>query len=134
MATPVASQEVIYSDLDVRFLAHPATGKLIIRKNADAITQALKLLILTGFGERPFRNAFGSGVRQLLFENFSPIIETELKSIIRQAITNYEPRAIVHDILIDSDPDGNTLTVTIVYRPINGSRPITVSFDLSRTR
>ena len=79
--------------------------KLIIKKNDEAIKQALKNLILTNLFERPFRPLFGSDITKTLFENYDPITESNLETFILTAIQNYEPRVIVSDINIFADPD-----------------------------
>lgn len=133
MAT-IPTSTVHYSDFDFRFLAHPQTGRLVIRKNADAITQAVKLLILTNQGERPFRPMIGSTVKRQLFEQFGSFVASEIKESIIEAISNIEPRAIVLDVRVEPDPDNATMDVTLVYRPINATKPVEASFTIERLK
>ena len=70
----------VYKDFDLNMKMHPVTGKLIVRKNSDAVKQAIKTLILTDRGERPFRPVFGSDIRYRLFDLMDPAIESMVKS------------------------------------------------------
>jgi len=122
-----AVKTVFYSDFDFRFLPHPKTGALTIVKNAEAVTQAVKLLVLTQLQERPFRPFVGSTVRGSLFENFSSITKDKLEQGVKRAIENIEPRAVLLDVKAVQDIDSNALYVTIVYRPV-------ITFSLDKLR
>ena len=61
--------------------ANPNTEDFSIVKNENAIKQAMKNLLLTQFGERPFQPKTGSRVKSMLFENFDVfMIEVSLLS------------------------------------------------------
>jgi len=131
---PAVLKEVIYKDFDIRFIAHPVTGKLIIKKNAESVKQALKNLILTSFFERPYEPIFGSGVRNMLFENYSAMTESDLRRAIEIAIDNFEPRVQLLDVRFGGDPDRNMLTISIIFRALNNRVPVTLNIDLQRVR
>lgn len=128
------TQELIYKDFDMRFMAHPVTGKLVIRKNAEAVKQALKILILTNLGERQYRPLFGSTVRNSLFENYTTFTQDTIRNSIKTAIGNFEPRVELLDILFGGDPDRNELDITIVFRPVNTTEVITLGLSIERVR
>lgn len=130
----VVSKQVFYKDFDLRFIAHPITGKLGIKKNAESVKQAVKNLILTNFYERPYQPLFGSGVRELLFENFTPFTQDGIEEAIKTALTNFEPRVELLDILFGGNPDLNQLSVSIIFRPINTVEAITLNLSLDRVR
>ena len=58
-----ATNEVIYSDLNFKFTKNPVTKKLSVLKNADAVKQALKILITTDKYERPYKPFLGGNIR-----------------------------------------------------------------------
>lgn len=132
MAT--VTKAVIYRDFDLRFLAHPVTGKLVIKKNSDAVKQAVKNLILTNFYERPYRPNFGSSVRGHLFENYTAFTEESLQYGIKTALENFEPRVELLDIRFGGNPDRNELTISIIFRPINTTENVTLNLNLERVR
>lgn len=118
----------------MRFMAHPVTGKLVIRKNAEAVKQALKILILTNLGERQYRPLFGSTVRNSLFENYTTFTQDTIRNSIKTAIGNFEPRVELLDILFSGDPDRNELNITIVFRPVNTTEITTLNLNIERVR
>ena len=130
----IPTSTVQYSDFDFRFIGHPQTGRLVIRKNADAITQAIKLLIMTNQSERPFRPFVGSTVRRHLFEPFGSFVASEIKTSIIQAIGNIEPRVIIIDVRVEPDPENTNMAITIIYRPVNATKPVEANFTLERLK
>ena len=67
MAQPIILSRS-FKDLAFSFGKHPKTSDVLIKKNEQAIN-AVKHLILTTPGERPFQPNLGTGIRKLLFEN-----------------------------------------------------------------
>lgn len=128
------TKEVIYKDFDIKFTAHPVTGKLIIKKQSDAVKQGLKNLILTNLGERPYKPSFGSSVRSYLFENYTAITESHIRSAIKTAVDNYGSRVILVDIIFGGDPDHNELEVSIIFREVNSTTIETINIQLERVR
>ena len=89
---PTSLKQITYRDFDIQFRRHPSTGKLLIKKDDEAVKQALKTLILTNFYEKPFFPRFGGNLRARLFDNFDSITAELFKSQIETAIRNFEPR------------------------------------------
>ena len=58
-----------YKDIDLCFRRNPVTGDIAVKENENAIKQALKNLMLTRPGERPFSPNVGSTIQDLLFEH-----------------------------------------------------------------
>ena len=123
-----------WADFDFNFRAHPNTGKLSIKQNADSIISSLKHLLLTNHYERPFHPEIGSSILSMLFELVSPTTGAVLKSRIREVLTNYEPRAIINDIQVSGDIDRNGYYVSILFTPINTLEPVTIELFLERLR
>lgn len=128
------TKEIIWKDFDYRFIAHPITGKLTVRKNSEAIKQAFKMLILTNLGERPYRPALGSSVRAQLFENFTAFTQENITHAIKTAAQNYESRLELIDINYFGNPDKNELGVTIIFRPLNSIEHVNLTINLERIR
>lgn len=132
MAT--VQKQIMYKDFDLRFVAHPVTGKLQTLKNSQSVKQAVKNLILTNFYERPYRPNFGSSVRAHLFENYTAMTEESLQYAIKVALENYEPRVELLDIRFRGDPDKNELAISIIFRPINSTENVELNLSLERIR
>ena len=60
--------------------------------------------------------------------------EYQITSNIREALENFEPRADIDDIKVDAQEDLNELRVSIRFRVINDTDPVTVEVFLERVR
>ena len=125
---------VTYTDLDISFKAHPFTGDLIVKTDANAIKQALTNLLYTNFGERPFRPSIGAGLDNLLFEPLDELTHAELQNAITLVINNWEPRIAILDLVINEQPDDNSLAITLSFNIVNISQPQTITVILKRVR
>ena len=127
--------EVRYRDFDFTFNAHPITGKLLLKKNNEAVKQALKLLILTNFYERPYRSRLGGNVTANLFEHYTQFTEDKIRSAIETSIKNYESGRIqLLDIRFNGSPDTHSLSTTIIVRPINSVELLEIDINFERIR
>ena len=128
-------KEVVFSDVNVSFTPHPVTGKLPVLKNADAVKRAVRNLILTNFGERPYEPLYGGNVRALLFENTDdPLLDSLIRSRIEAAIENFEPRAKVDRVQVDVKPDSNMLVIQIRFTVLNERFPVDLEVAIERVR
>jgi phage baseplate assembly protein W len=128
-------REIVFSDVSVTFTPHPVTGRLPVLKNADAVKRAVRNLILTNFGERPYDPLYGGNVRALLFENADdPLLDTIIQSRIEAAISNYEPRAKVESVKVDLNPDSNALAIRIRFMIVNQRFPVDLEVAIERVR
>jgi phage baseplate assembly protein W len=124
----------IYKDLNVNFIANPITGDVYKTFDEDAIKSSLKSLILTNNGERPFHSEIGSPIRNLLFENYTPMLAITLKRAIANMVAAYEPRVQILEIAVDPNEDQNEITLGILFKIKNTDTSLFVSVTLDRTR
>jgi len=127
-------KEVQFSDLGITMTAHPITGKVTVKKNAEAVIGALKNLILTNRFERPYDPLFGADIRSRLFENFDPIEQVNIEEDIKSAIKNFEPRVRVNEVRVVASPNSNRVQIGISFYVSNEAQPITVGLEIERTR
>jgi len=123
-----------FIDLDLNFIAHPMTGDVSKKFDEFAIKQSVKNLILTNHYERPFHPEIGSQITGLMFENWSPMIQSVIRQSIINTITNFEPRVQLIDILVNPSPDENSIYVEITFKIVNTEAPLTIDITLDRTR
>lgn len=124
----------LYKDLNITFAKHPVTGALSSITNENAVKRALRNLILTNFYERPYNPEFGGNIRQHLFENFSPFTALQIKKNIIAAISNFEPRVELLEVITKQMDDQNQLQVDIVFRVVNQADPINITLITERLR
>lgn len=127
-------REESYSDFLVNFNRHPETGNLVTSKDADAVRRSIRNLISTNKGERLFNYELGSDIRKALFENMSPITEDLIKTYITETINKYEPRCTLDDVLIESNFQNNSYSITILFTLINNTRQSVLNISLFRVR
>lgn len=128
------AKQKTYKDFDMSCRRHPTTNDIRTKTDAEAISFAVKSLILTRNGERPFNSAIGTNIRGLLFELYTDHTSIVLKRLIAESIQNYEPRASLIDIAINASPDNNQLFVSINFRIVNSYQPFSTNLVLERTR
>ena len=104
-----------FKDISASFQTNPLSNDLIQLKNESAIARSVRNLVLTGQGERPFQPVLGTGVSRLLFENMDKLTASAIRSEIRTTIENYEPRVEINEIIVEPDPEGNAMDVTLQY-------------------
>lgn len=123
-----------FSDLDFNFTAHPVTGDLVRRFDDQAIKNALKNLILTSNYERPFHSEIGSPIKRLLFEPATPMLQVMLQRAIVDTVNNFEPRVVLLNVDVVVSEDDYDVYVTIEFRIVNTTQPLTLDLTLERTR
>ena len=104
-----------FKDLSASFQTNPLSNDLIALKNESAIARSVRNLVLTIQGERPFQPVLGTGVSRLLFENMDKLTASAIRSELRTTIENYEPRVEINEIIVEPNPEGNAMDVTLQY-------------------
>ena len=123
-----------YVDIDLDFGRNSVTNDIVRVEDVNAVKRSVRNLVQTNFYERPFHPELGCGVRELLFENFTPLTRIFLQRKIEEVITNYEPRASLEQVAIDDDQDKNRLVVDIYFYVQGVADPVSVTTFLQRLR
>ena len=125
----------IYKDLNLNFGIHPVTKQINTLTDAAAVKRSVRNLVQYGFYEKPFHPEIGSGVRDLLFENMTPITAQVLSQKIQDVITNFEPRALLAGVEVIPRMDTNEYQVTVEFYINNAPSELQdLSFTLERIR
>lgn len=132
--TPQTAKPLVYSDFYSNFDLELVKKDLLSYKNEDSVKRSIRNILLTDKGERFFNPTFGSDIRKMLFENFSPSNEQVVADLIKNAIGNHEPRANVIDVNVSGNPDQNSMYINIVFSVINKAEPVTLELILNRIR
>lgn len=133
--TPRSKQAEYYSDFLIDFDRNPISGELARVTNERSVIRAMKNLILTNLGERPFQSDIGSRIKHLLFEPMDDVTVDLLKEAIKTTITQHEPRVIL--LLADVTPnyDNNHYDIKITFALKNAaSEVLSFSTVLKRVR
>lgn len=121
-----------FSDILISMQRNPFTDDTSVIKNDNAIKQAVKNLVLTQPGEKPFQPLVGSKVYNLLFEPLDAFTADSIKDEIINTINQYEPRVELTTVDVTAITEGNKLNVTIEYRIVGLPIVETISFVLQR--
>lgn len=124
-----------YIDLNFNFTKHPISDDVTVKKNDEAIKQALKTLVMLNSKEKPFHPEITSGIYDLLFENIEePGTADRLERRIQSVVDQFEPRVELREIKVQALPDQNTVAVTLYYVIINTLTPSSVDIYLNVPR
>jgi phage baseplate assembly protein W len=123
-----------YKDLDLDFTRNVVTNDVVKIEDVNAVKRSVKNLIQTNHYERPFHPELGCGIRELLFENFTPLTGIFIRRKVEEVITNYEPRARLSQVTVNEQPDRNGIEVTVYFYVMNIPEPVSVSTLLQRIR
>jgi phage baseplate assembly protein W len=132
-STLIGSRRKEYKDIDLSFTAK-TNGEIFVKKEAAAVKQAVKNLILTDYFEKPFEPFYGGNIRALLFELADDEVEEETRENIIRAINAYEPRAIVREVSVSYQEERNSISIYIEFQVINTEEVVTFTTSLSRLR
>ena len=102
----------------------PLSGKAVFNstyQTVDAIKANLVNYLLTGRGERYFRPTFGSGLRNLLFENTTNKSLEDIEILIKEALLQYFPALTVTDLQLNQELDANAIVFRLKFK-IAGTR------------
>ncbi|MFN9624273.1 MAG: GPW/gp25 family protein [Cyanobacteriota bacterium] len=102
-------------------------------RDADAVEQAIRILLITEPGERLRRPDYGVGLRRWLFSTNTAELRTQITRAIEEAIARHEPRIQLLEVAVTSDPAQPTLLrIALSYeiRAVPGPRNLVFPFDL----
>lgn len=115
-------------------VALPFSSKAVFNstfETKEAIKANLVNYILTGKGEKYFNPTFGSGIRNLIFENINRDNLTDLEFLMRDALAKYFPKLEILNLKLLGLPDSNTISFTMNFKIVNTQveDEITINFE-----
>lgn len=131
--TVVSSRLVDYSDFDLTLTTKPS-GDIYKKVDAEAVKQSVKTIIQTNHGEKPFNPYFGANVRSLLFENNHPDVAFEIERDITLAIENFEPRAKIKEVFVDTTSDRHDVSVRVTFKVVSTEEIVVLNTSLTRIK
>ena len=124
-----------YSDLDL-FFGRKTVGNDVNRvTDIQAVKRSLRNLINLNAFEKPFHPEISGGVREMLFENITPMLAAVLARKIEDVIINFEPRCRLVSVRAIPDYDRNIYNVSIEFYVVNApTELVDLSIMLERLR
>ena len=120
-----------YSDLDLFF------GKRVVGSDVNKVTdiQAVKRSLRNLINLNAFHPEISGGVREMLFENMTPMVAAVLARKIEDVIENFEPRCRLVSVRALPDFDRNIYNVNIEFYVTNApTELVDLSVMLERLR
>ena len=121
-----------FKDFSVNFARNPFTDDLSIVNNDNSIKQAVKNIILTSPGEKPFQPLVGSSVNRLLFEPLDAFTADTIAEEITTTINQFEPRVQLTNVDVTPIFESNKLNVSLEYKIVGLPIVETIEFVLQR--
>lgn len=132
--TQTQKKQEYFSDFLTSFDKHPISEDVARLSNENAVSQSIKNLVMTNYGERLYNSEIGSNVYKSLFEPYSGFTAADIIRSITDTINAKEKRAALVNVNVYPSPDQNYFSVNVVYSIINNPEPITLEFILRRVK
>ena len=125
----------IYRDLDLFFKKKGTNSDVNKVEDIQAVKRSIRNLVLLNEHEKPFHPEIHSGVRDMLFENMTPVVSNILARKIEDVIVNFEQRARLQTIRAIPQFDKNAYEVSIEFFVVNTpTELVDMSLMLERIR
>ena len=111
----IQSKSRAFKDISLSFTPHPVTKDLPVLTNERAIVRSVRNLVETIPTERFFESLLGTDIRGSLFENYTRNTVMIIEDQIRSTVSNFEPRVANLGVEVSSQPDINSLEVTVIF-------------------
>jgi phage baseplate assembly protein W len=94
-----------------------SSGRIALSLYEEDIREAIRIILLTGKGERVMRPDFGAGLHDFVFDTMSVTNIGTMQSAIQNALMEWEPRIELLSVNVEPDRgDIGTLLIDIDYR------------------
>jgi phage baseplate assembly protein W len=92
-------------------------GGLTYSEGEQSVEEAIWILLGTARGERQMLPRFGCGIHDLVFAPNNPATQGNVQHLVKDALTEWEPRIDVLDVNVSSaENEQNTMLIRVDYR------------------
>jgi phage baseplate assembly protein W len=92
-------------------------GGFAYSQGEQSVEEAIWILLGTARGERQMLPRFGCGIHDLVFAPNNPATQGNIQHLVKDALTEWEPRIDVLGVNVTSAPgEDNTLLIRVDYR------------------
>lgn len=92
-----------------------ATGSIALVAHEQEIEESIRLILSTGYGERPMRPEFGCGIQDYVFATANGATAAGIAYEVRRSLERWEPRIEVSDVTVSPYAAEGVLYVDIEY-------------------
>ena len=108
-----------YSDLDLFFGKKTSDNDISKVTDVQAVKRSIRNLVQLNVYDKPFHPEVSGGVREMLFENMTPLISTIIARQIEDVIENFEPRERLVSVRALPDFDRNAYEGQVAFYVVN---------------
>mgnify|MGYP003402893781 CR=1 FL=1 len=123
-----------YTDIDLGLSKNPVSKDILKITDVESVKNSVRNLLLTKNYEIPFHPEMGSGIRDLLFDNWLPTSAATIEKNIAFILKNYEPRVALIGLEIFRDPSGSSIRIDVYIMIRATSQTTVLNLILTRTR
>ena len=124
-----------YTDLDLFFGKKSSDSDIQKVTDIQAVKRSIRNLVQLNTYDKPFHPEIAGGVREMLFENMSPVVSAMIARKIGDVIENFEPRARLVSVRSLRDLDRNAYEVIVEFYVVNApTELVDISLMLERLR
>ena len=124
-----------YSDLDLFFGKKTSDDDISKVTDVEAVKRSIRNLVQLNVYDKPFHPEVSGGVREMLFENMTPVVSSIIARQVEDVIDNFEPRARLVSIRALPDFDRNAYEIQVSFYVVNTpTEIIDLSVMLERLR
>lgn len=130
----VVSKRKPYADLDISLELNPDTQDIDALSDTDAVKSAVRNIILTSFGERPFNLNLGTNLKMMLFEPGDIFTKLSIADSIKYAIVKYESRVTDVTVQINDDLENNRYAIDVGFKVVAIDENVNLTEYIQRLR
>lgn len=105
------------------------TGRFRMSREEENIEQSMKLILMTGKGERMMRPEFGCGLKHYIYETMDYGTMVRMEQEIKETLDRWEPRITDVEAIVNQDSsNGNRIQIQIHYRVRSTNNPYNMVF------
>jgi len=127
------SRTASYTDIDLTF-TNKSNGEIFKKTDAASVKQAVRNLLMTNKGEKPFNPHYGGNLNDFLFSLSEDLDNIEIENAIMLAIDAQEPRAAVRGVQVLLKEDYNSIHVLVQFQVVNTLEMAELNLELTRLR
>ena len=127
------SRTASYTDIDLTF-TNKSNGEIFKKTDAASVKQAVRNLLMTNKGEKPFNPHYGGNLNDFLFSLSEDLDNIEIENAIMLAIDAQEPRAAVRGVQVLLKEDYNSMHVLVQFQVVNTLEMAELNLELTRLR
>jgi len=127
------SRTASYTDIDLTF-TNKSNGEIFKKTDAASVKQAVRNLLMTNKGEKPFNPHYGGNLNDFLFSLSEDMDNIEIENAVALAIDAQEPRAAVRGVQVLLKEDYNSIHVLVQFQVVNTLEIAELNLELTRLR